>query len=121
MRMTKQRKLIYDILKAINKPLNIENIFYSLPDETMNLSTVYRTIEYFESFDLLIKFHFNGNSYYILNDNNEHHHFSICTSCLEMKEIACHLDQTIKDLKNDDSFLVTNHEITIYGLCKDCQ
>lgn len=119
-KLTKQRQFIYDILKDSNKPLSIENIFYLLPEDTMNLSTVYRTIEYFQTFDILLKFNFNDTSYYILNLDKKHHHYSICTSCLEMKKIECHLQETIKALSNDN-FSVTEHEMTVYGLCSLCR
>lgn len=121
LKLTKQRQIVYDLLKDINKPLSIENIYYLLDEGTMNLSTVYRTIDYFQSFDLLIKFNFNGTSYFILNDEDKHHHYSICTSCLEMKKIDCHLEHTIKHLNDDNDFHVTGHEMTIYGLCSLCK
>lgn len=121
LKLTKQRKLIYDILKNNDKPLSAENIFYLLPQDAMNLSTVYRSIEYFQTQDILLKFTFNDSSYYILNEDKSHHHYSICTSCLEMKKIACHLTDTILNLESNDDFLVTDHEITIYGLCSYCK
>lgn len=120
-KLTKQRKLIYQILKDNKKPLSIENIFHMLPKSSMNLSTVYRAIDYFESFDILLKFHFNDSNYYILNKDKEHHHYSICTSCLEMDKVDCHLSDTILNLESKNNFKVTNHEITIYGLCSYCQ
>jgi len=119
-KLTKQRRIIYDILKESKKPLNAEMIFEKLKKDTMNLSTVYRTIDFFEKNNLVLKFHFNGTSYYFLN-TEKHHHYFICTECLSMTDIDCHLSNTIHDLEKNHGFLVTNHEMTVYGLCKECQ
>lgn len=119
-KLTKQRRLVYDILKESEKPLNAERIFELLPNDVMNLSTVYRTIEYFERNDLLLKFYFNGKSFYFLN-NDSHHHYFICTKCHSMFNIDCNLSHTIDTLKNERNFLITNHEMTVYGLCEHCQ
>lgn len=118
-KLTKQRKEIYNILKDSKKPMSAEMLFEKLPKNTMNLSTIYRSIDYFENNDLLLKFHFDGKSYYFLNDKN-HNHYFICTKCLSMQAINCHLHNTINSLEKDYNFLVTNHEMTIYGICNLC-
>ncbi|WP_084156704.1 Fur family transcriptional regulator [Haploplasma axanthum] len=79
------------------------------------------TISYSKKNNLLLKFHFDGKSFYFLNVDGHHHHYFVCTNCLSMFAIDCNMNSTIKELKNEHDFLVTNHEMTIYGLCKDCR
>lgn len=47
MRMTKQRKMILDILKKSHMPQSADMIYDKLPDLNINLSTVYRTLDTF--------------------------------------------------------------------------
>ena len=47
MRMTAQRKQILDILKQANHPLSAEMIMNKLPEDTLNLSTIYRSLDLF--------------------------------------------------------------------------
>lgn len=117
--MTKQRQEIYNVFSKSEIPLTAEMIYDLLPNNFLNLSTVYRTLEYFDNNSLVLRFFFNNKNHYILN-NDQHHHYSICTNCLKMNVINCHLIDTINELENDDSFIVTNHEMTIYGLCSKC-
>lgn len=117
-KLTKKRKIVYSCLKNANKPLNAEMIYENLINEDINLSTIYRAIEFLENNNLLLKFHFNNKSYYIVNDET-HSHYFICTNCLSTRKISCKMDNVLSTLK-DDGFTITNHEMTVYGLCNSC-
>lgn len=119
-KLTPQRQIIYNIFKQSKTPLSAEMIYNLLEPNTMNLSTVYRSIDYFFENDLILKFHFNHKSYYFLN-TEQHHHYFICTNCLKMNSVDCHLNKTITKLENEHNLLITNHEMTFYGLCSNCQ
>lgn len=119
MRMTKNRKIVLNLLKQAKKPLSAEDIANELIKDKIDLSTIYRSLEYFDKNNLLLRFHFNNKSYYFLNTSN-HHHYFVCTNCLTMHQIECYLNNTIANLENNNHFVVTNHEINIYGLCNNC-
>ncbi|HHW79676.1 MAG TPA: transcriptional repressor [Acholeplasmataceae bacterium] len=119
MRMTKNRKIVLNLLKQAKKPLSAEDIANELIKDKIDLSTIYRSLDYFDDNNLLLRFHFNNKSYYILNSSN-HHHYFVCTNCLSMHEIECYLKDTLEALKTKNNFTVTNHEINIYGLCDIC-
>lgn len=119
MRMTKNRKMVLDILKQTKKPLSAENIAEALSENKIDLSTIYRSLDYFDDNNLLLRFHFNNKSYYFLNTSN-HHHYFVCTNCLAMHEIECYLKDTISLLETENEFTISNHEINIYGLCNLC-
>ena len=120
LKMTSKRKKVYSVFENSDKPINAENILDVLGDDNINLSTIYRSIEYFLNNDLLLSFHFNNKSYYILNNEGNHYHYFICTNCLLMKKISCNMNPIIKKLENENNFLVTNHEMNVYGLCSRC-
>lgn len=118
--LTTKRKKVYNLLKEVTKPLSVQDIYNSLNDETINLSTIYRSIEYFEDFNLLLKFHFNNKNYYFLNEDKKHDHYFICTSCLLMQMVPCNMKEVLSNLKLDNDFTITNHEMNVYGLCNKC-
>lgn len=120
MKMTKQRKLILELLKTSKKPINAEMIYQKLPDQSMNLSTIYRTLEKFFDEGLISKSFLNQTNYYYYN-LNKHHHYMICISCHDMIEIDCHLDHFAHEVADEHEFKITHHDMTLYGYCKTCQ
>lgn len=120
LRLTTHRKKVYDILNNTNKPLSCEMIYEKVEKENINLSTIYRAIDYFFENDLVLKFHFNNKSYYILNQDHNHSHYFICTNCLKMDKIKCNMKDIITDLKETKNYQILNHEMTVYGLCDLC-
>lgn len=120
MRMTKQRKLILDIFKNNKKPLSADLIYELLPTDSMNLSTVYRTIEKLSDLAIISKSVIDNISYYYLTDGR-HHHYLICLSCKEMREINCEISNMSKEIKEDSGFVITSHDLTFYGYCSECK
>ncbi|MFU8793265.1 MAG: Fur family transcriptional regulator [Acholeplasmataceae bacterium] len=120
MKMTKQRQMIYTLLKESKHPLNAENILAILPDDAMNLSTVYRTLDAFFEHGLVSKSFLKQTTYYYLNQK-EHHHYMICLQCHKMIEIDCHLEDIAHQTAKDLDFQITHHDMTIYGYCHACQ
>ncbi|QWB95669.1 transcriptional repressor [Mycoplasmatota bacterium] len=120
MRMTKQRIQILDIFKSYAKPLSAEMIMEKLPDDALNLSTIYRTLETFYDEELISKSTIEHTNYYYLNDH-KHHHYMICLSCHKMIEIDCHLHEFEEQVAKAHQFKVTHHDMTLYGYCHECQ
>lgn len=120
MRMTKQRQLILNIFKEEKKPFSAEMIFDELPAGSMNLSTVYRTIEKLSDLGMISKSVINNTSYYYYT-HGSHHHYLICLNCKQMIEVSCHLDTIINNVIKNDEFLITQHDLTFYGYCNNCR
>lgn len=116
MRMTKQRKLIYDYLKNNKFPNSAEMIYNNL--KTVDLSTVYRTLDLFLQQKMIARSTINNISYYHINET--HHHYLICESCHKMVPIDCVIGDQIKSIANDNNFKITHHDLTVYGLCNNC-
>jgi len=119
-KLTSKRKLVYDFIKSSNKPVDAILIYKNIGKEKINLSTVYRAIDFLVSHKLLLTFYFNDKSYYILNDEDKHYHYFICTNCLHMKKIKCNMHTIINNLENEYNYKVLNHEMNVYGLCNSC-
>lgn len=120
MRMTRQRRMIFDLLKKTRMPKSAEMILSDLPDDTMNLSTVYRTLDLFFAEGLISKSTMKNTAYYYRNDQ-AHHHYMICLNCQRMYEIDCHLDHIADHVAKDHDFKITHHDMTVYGYCSACQ
>lgn len=120
MRMTKQRNAILNIFKAAAKPQSADMIMANLTDKTMNLSTIYRTLEKFHDVGLISKSTINQTSYYYYN-KKDHHHYMICLSCHKMIPVDCHLTHFSDEVAKKHDFQLTHHDMTLYGYCRECQ
>lgn len=120
MRMTKQREAILHLFKQSSKPQSAEMIMAKLKNQTMNLSTVYRTLETFFDQGLISKSTIDQTSYYYYN-KKDHHHYMICLNCHKMIEVDCHLSHFADDVAQTHGFEITHHDMTLYGYCRECQ
>ena len=50
----------------------------------------------------------------------EHHHHLVCTSCGATAHTPCPLDAADLARSAPDGFVVTSHEVRLYGLCAKC-
>lgn len=120
MRITKHRRLIYDLIKTNQSPLSAENIAKLLPEKSMDLSTIYRSLDALLVNNLISKTMISNTAYYFLKDKH-HHHFIICLRCKKMVELDCHISNMINSVQSETDFQITQHDLTFYGYCKDCQ
>lgn len=120
MKMTKQRKQILSVFESVKTPLNAEMIMDKLPNDALNLSTIYRTLEVFFHEGIISKSSIDHTNFYYLNDK-KHHHFMICLDCHKMIEIDCHIHHFEDEVAQAHHFKVTHHDMTLYGYCEKCQ
>ena len=62
----------------------------------------------------------DGWTLYVRCDAAGHHHHLVCTGCGSIAETPCPLDPASLDAAAAAGFVVTRHEVAIYGLCADC-
>lgn len=127
-KLTVQRKTILGLLiEHSDKHLSPDEIYELLRKKhpQIGLATVYRTLLLFEQLGLIYKSDFDdGSSRYELNkqkDDHRHHHL-ICTQCGNVEEAHEDLLENLEEeiLKTND-FLVQDHRVKFYGLCKKCR
>lgn len=120
-----QKDYILKILYFSNGHLTAEdivNISRSDYNVDMGIATVYRTIKFFESMNILNSLDVgDGTKRFELNLALHHDHM-ICTSCNKIIEFH---DEEIEKrqlrVANKNKFVLKDHIMTIYGLCEDCK
>ena len=124
MKSTRHRNSILLFLEQSEQPTTAEELHISLREKTasMNLSTVYRTLDTFVSKNLVIKSTMeDGKARYELN-HHEHKHHLFCVGCHKVISIEdCHMGELQEDLKKKIDFDVTGHKLEIYGYCHNCK
>jgi ferric uptake regulator, fur family len=122
LKVTKQRKLILEILEKENKPLAAEEIHNKLgKDFYINLSTVYRNLNLLEEKNVLLKSTIDGVSFYQLN-NEDHKHFITCNNCHKKFIIEnCPVHDLEDIIEKETGFIIKGHNFEFTGICPDCQ
>ncbi len=126
-KLTPQRELILRVLLE-NKDthLSAEEVYHLVRKKSpeVGLATVYRTLELFYDNDIIHSVDFgDGRKRYEFGyqSSGHHHHHVICLKCGKVIEINEDLlDELESQVKREHDFKVTNHELKIYGYCKNC-
>lgn len=116
------------ILKALffsNQHLSAEEISFEIKKNyqlNIGLATIYRSLNFFEELNIVNVLNLKSSAKkYELNINLHHDHL-VCVSCHKIIEFT---DEIIEKkqlhIAEKKNFKLTNHVMTIYGLCKDCQ
>ncbi len=123
MRQTPQREGILRALNAADRPLSVEEISSRMGEDRSGLPTIYRNLERFikegwaENIlgqDQVMRF--------VRCNTNHHHHHVQCESCGRMVEVDfCGVEDSIRQLEISSGFRITRHQLSLFGLCTDCQ
>ncbi|SHH43936.1 Fur family transcriptional regulator [Thermosipho atlanticus] len=118
--MTKKRKEILEIIEKSNKPLTAEEI-YKVNKLKPNFSTIYRTLNFLESKNLIKSVSFeNGPKYFY--STNKHYHFLYCIKCGNIEIFdKCTATQLEEFVEEKFDFQIIDHVFYFKGLCKNCQ
>lgn len=120
-----QKDYILKILYFSDDHLSAEqivNIAKSLYKIDLGIATVYRTVKFFESMNIIKALDIgDGTKRYELNISIHHDHM-ICTSCNKIIEFTDELIEDQQELvAKKHNFKLKDHIMTIYGICEDCQ
>lgn len=127
-KLTPQRQLILEVLlENKDKHLSAEEVYNLVKQKApdVGLATVYRTLELFLEFEIIHSVNFgDGRKRYEYGEDNDghHHHHAICTKCgtiLEINEDL--LEELERQVSEQFEFTVTDHELKIFGYCKNCK
>jgi len=103
--------------------LTAEAIYQALLEqgEDVGLATVYRVLTQFEAAGLVKRHHFDSEQAVFELDQGTHHDHLVCVNCGKVVEFV---DEVIEshqlDIAQKAGFMMTDHRLTIYGLCKIC-
>jgi len=124
MKSTRHRNAILLLLEQTEHPMTAEELYISLKEKTatINLSTVYRTLDTFVSKNLVIKSTMDdAKARYELN-HHEHKHHLFCVGCHKVISIEdCPMEELQEIIKKKMDFEVTGHKLEIYGYCHNCK
>jgi Fur family transcriptional regulator, peroxide stress response regulator len=112
-RNTKKRDTVLTFLKSTSGSLSASEISKKLPG--IDLSTIYRNLDFFVSEKLIRKYQFANREAEYEYQTQPHHH-AICQECNNVIHFAVpdsKLDQLAK-LKN---FTITSVDLTVKGFC----
>lgn len=120
-KITKSRIIIYNILLESEESLSADYIYRKAKEEEdINLSTVYRTLELFESQNLVDKiFLGDGKANYTIKKDSHKHNLE-CSLCHKKVEIPCPINQIEEMLREKVGFKLTEHDLKLKGICENC-
>jgi Fur family ferric uptake transcriptional regulator len=130
LKVTSQRVRVLEVLSnSPDKHLTAEEIYEVIKVDypEMGLATVYRTIQLLLELNLIDRINLDdGYVRYEIGNMDEnpmkhHHHHLICVKCQKVFSFEDDLlDELEKRIMDHVSFQVLDHEVKLYGYCKDC-
>lgn len=128
-KITKQRMVVLKALASCeDKHLTAEEIYEIVKADfpEIGLATVYRTIQLLVELDLVESIQL-GDGYVryeigkFQGEEAHHHHHLICLECGKIISFRDDLlDELEARIMESASFQVINHEVKLYGYCKEC-
>ena len=125
LKVTLPRMKILEFLEKTSvRHQSAEVIYRALLDdgEEIGLATVYRVLTQFEAAGLVERHHFeSGQAVFELSEKGHHDHI-VCVSCGKVEEFYDELiEARQREVAADKNYEVTDHSLTLYGKCPDCQ
>jgi len=122
-RMTAQRETLARVAGAMGGAFTIDDLAAEVRKReiTLGLATVYRGVAALERTGWLERVgERDGSALFARCRAGGHHHHLICTGCGRIEAADCPLEEIVGPAESATGFVVTGHEITLYGLCPDC-
>ena len=118
------RLLIYQELSNALGPLSPLEIYQNLlkKRKKIGLTSIYRSLELFESLGFVFKIVNGSNVKYKLCESENHHHHIICKACGNVAELNfCDISDWSKKVTESTGYQVVDHQLSFYGFCKACK
>lgn len=122
-RKTNQREGVFQVLKDSNGPLTPQEILERTQKITNNvgIATIYRTIKLLAETNKIVMVTLpDGQTRYEMAHLDHHHHFK-CRACSKIFDLDHCPIEIGKNLLLPNGFSLEGHEITLFGLCAECQ
>lgn len=126
-RVTPQRQLVIKIFyDRPGQHLSAEDVHQLVNNHyrDVGLATIYRSLDLLTALDVLQKIRFNdGRARFELNHRELHrHHHLVCSSCGKVDEFSEDLLEHLESrIKQEKHFVIQDHELKFYGVCRECQ
>ncbi len=130
LKVTTQRLLVLEVLADHqDQHLTAEDIFEMVREDypEIGLATIYRTLQLLYEMQLIDRINLDdGCERYEIGElflgvESHHHHHLICRTCGAVIPYKLDLLDTLEQrVEAETGFHVEDHELKIYGQCKDC-
>ena len=126
LKFTIQREVILEMLYNSDEHLTPEGLHHLIqekhPDLNTGIATVYRTLSLLEDSEMVTSLSFGAQGKKYELGAKDHHDHIICTKCGSISEFV---DEEIelrqKKIAEELGFIMQEHSMQIYGICKTCQ
>jgi len=123
-RMTLQRAAIVRAAESLGGAFTVDELVRAARamDPSLGVATVYRAVAAMETSGWLERVGERAGSalYARCAAGDRHHHHVICTGCGRLEPAECPLGPDLTAGGTSSGFVVTGHEVTLYGLCPAC-
>lgn len=124
-KITLPRQKILQILESAEPHhMSAQDVYKTLLDagEDVALATVYRVLTQFEEAGLIKKHNFEGDYSVFEIDQGLHHDHLVCVECGYVEEFVDeNIEERQENIASQAGFIITDHNLTIYGICKNCR
>jgi Fe2+ or Zn2+ uptake regulation protein len=117
---TKARLQVLNECIKMSKPATVTDVAAKV-GSSAHLATVYRILEKLVTNNILhrVDFHEGKFRYEFVH---AHHHHIVCDECGDIAEIHDDkIESLVTQAGKKSGYLMTNHTIELFGLCKECQ
>ena len=120
--LTPQRQIIIDEFIKKDSGLSAYELLeiINLNDKSLNISTIYRILEFWVKLGVLHKVESNS-TYVLCNDEHENHNhvLLLCTECNKINE-SCSISREFLSKSFPNFHIKSNQVIELKGICSDC-
>jgi len=126
LKFTIQREVILEMLYNSDEHLTPEALHHLIqekhPDLNTGIATVYRTLSLLEDSEMVTSLSFGAQGKKYELGAKDHHDHIICTECGSITEFVDEqIEQRQKKITDELGFIMQEHSMQIYGICKACQ
>ena len=126
LKFTIQREVILEMLYNSDEHLTPEGLHHLIqekhPELGTGIATVYRTLSLLEDSEMVTSLSFGAQGKKYELGAKDHHDHIICTSCGNITEFVDEeIERRQKEITQSLGFVMQEHSMQIYGICKNCQ
>jgi len=126
LKFTIQREVILEMLYNSDEHLTPEGLHHLIqekhPELGTGIATVYRTLSLLEDSDMVTSLSFGAQGKKYELGAKDHHDHLICTQCGAIAEFVDEeIEAKQQKIAEEFGFLMQEHSMQIYGICKTCQ
>jgi Fur family ferric uptake transcriptional regulator len=122
-RMTRQRRLVLDVIHKFRHPVTADAILRSVrdSDSRTDIATVYRTLNFLEGFGLVSAYNPSGGSRRYEHNTGDGSPHLVCRECGQTSKISqTELKDALNHIAKSSGYSVHCASVVVPGLCPLC-